>query len=288
MARLGKRDIWRVVIYSVVSLFALSILLPIWNILVISFSTQKAYLTSRFHVIPTSIAFSEYERAFYSMGVISHSLIVSTEVTAFGTCLSMLLTTCGAFALSKKDLPGRAILFRFILFTMFFNGGLVPFYLLVTSLHLQDTILALTLPTALSAFNLVLVKNYFVSLPPSLEEAARIDGYNDVQILTRIILPIAKPVIAAVSLFYAAYYWNDYFMATLFINSPRMRPFQVVLREMIIQNQRLAEVGIHTVGTNTEQFKMAGIIIGIIPMIVVYPFIQKYFSKGVLLGATRD
>lgn len=275
-------------IYTFLTFFALIILIPVWHIFVISTSSPTVYITDQYHLIPKSFSLAEYKRAFHSIGGIARALLISVETTVLGTALSMFLTCCGAYTLSKKDLPGRSILFRILVFTMFFSGGLVPFYILVRNLKLNDTILALTLPVAISTYNLIIMKNYFTGLPVSLEESAKIDGYNDIQILYKIIIPISKPVIAAISLFYAVGYWNDYFMATLFISSNKMFPLQIVFRQMIIQNMVLAQVGVQTVGSNPEQFKMACIIIGIIPVLCVYPFVQKYFTKGIMLGAVKE
>ena len=275
-------------IYTFLTFFALIILIPVWHIFVISTSSPTVYITDQYHLIPKSFSLAEYKRAFHSIGGIARALLISVETTVLGTALSMFLTCCGAYTLSKKDLPGRSILFRIVVFTMFFSGALVPFYILVRNLKLNDTILALTLPVAISTYNLIIMKNYFTGLPVSLEESAKIDGYNDIQILYKIIIPISKPVIAAISLFYAVGYWNDYFMATLFISSNKMFPLQIVLRQMIIQNMVLAQVGVQTVGSNPEQFKMACIIIGIIPVLCVYPFVQKYFTKGIMLGAVKE
>lgn len=275
------------VIYLFLTLFMLAVFVPIWNILVISISTEAVYMTDQYHLIPKSFSLNEYKRAFYSIGGIVRALSISVKVTVLGTVLSMFLTSCGAYALSKKNLPGQKVLFKILVFTMFFNGGLVPFYMLVQSLKITDTIFALILPVALSTYNLIIMKNYFSGLPESLEEAAKIDGYNDIQILFKIIIPISKPVFAAISLFYGVAYWNDYFLSTLFISSNDMFPLQIMLRQMIIQNLVLAQVGVQTSGSNMEQFKMACIIIGMIPVLAVYPFVQKYFTQGIMLGAVK-
>lgn len=282
-----KFGIADILIYLVLILFSLAILLPMWHIFVISTSSPDVYLRDTYHLVPKSFSLNEYKRAFSSLGGIINSLFVSIKVTGLGTALSMLLTSMGAYVLSKKGLPGRNFLFKILVFTMFFSGGLVPFYVLVKNLHLDDTIFALTIPLAISTYNLIIMKNYFASLPESLEEAAKIDGYNDVQILFKIIIPVSKPVFAAVSLFYGVAYWNDYFMATLFISSNNMYPLQVVLRQMIIQNLVMAQVGVATVASNPEQFKMACIIIGIIPVLIIYPFVQNSFSKGIMMGAVK-
>lgn len=282
-----KFGIADILIYLVLIIFSLAILLPMWHIFVISTSSPEVYLRDTYHLVPKSFSLDEYKRAFSSLGGIINSLFVSIKVTGLGTALSMLLTSMGAYVLSKKGLPGRNFLFKILVFTMFFSGGLVPFYVLVKNLHLDDTIFALTIPLAISTYNLIIMKNYFTSLPESLEEAAKIDGYNDVQILFKIIIPVSKPVFAAVSLFYGVAYWNDYFMATLFISSNNMYPLQVVLRQMIIQNLVMAQVGVATVASNPEQFKMACIIIGIIPVLIIYPFVQNSFSKGIMMGAVK-
>ena len=194
----------------------------------------------------------------------------------------------GGYALSKDGLPGRNIIFRLFIFTMFFSGGLVPGYILVRGLHLDNTIWALTLPMAISTYNLILMKNYFTSINPSLEEAAKIDGYNDIQILLKIVLPMSKPVIAAISLFYAVTYWNDYFSAILYSSKEELIPFQIYLRNLIIVNAAANKVGISTGPSAYEQFKMAVVIIGIVPIVLVYPFVQKYFTKGIILGAVKE
>lgn len=284
----SKVNLFDIINYTLLIAFAITIIIPMWNILVISFSTYKSYVSSPYHLIPTSFTLKEYQRAFLSTREMLMSLWASIRITGLGTLISMILTTMGGYALSKNSLPGRKFIFRMIIFTMFFGGGLAPFYILVKKLNLTDTIWALTLPGAISTYNLILMKNYFTTIPPSLEEAAKIDGYNDIQILFKVILPISKPVLAAIALFYAVGYWNDYFNAILFINKQELIPFQLYLRDLIIQNATAAQIGVRTGPTVYEQFKMAVIIIGIIPVVLIYPFVQKYFTKGVLLGAVKE
>ncbi len=283
-----KIDAFDIFNYTLLIAFALIIFIPFWNIFVISISSYKAYLSDPYHLIPWQISLNEYKRALMQSRELLISLWATVRITGLGTFISMLLTTMGGYAMSKSTLPGRNIIFRFFIFTMFFSGGLVPFYVLVKKLKLSDTIFALTIPGAISTYNLILMKNYFTTLPRSLEEAAKIDGYNDIQILFRIILPISKPVLAAISLFYAVGYWNDYFSAMLFISSNDLMPFQIYLRNLIIENVTAARIGVQTGPSAYEQFKMAVIIIGIIPVLSVYPFIQKYFTKGILLGSVKE
>lgn len=283
-----KANLFDLLLYTFLAVYLIVVLLPIWHIFVISTSTYKAYATGLFHLIPASFTLEPYAYAFHKGGGILRSLTVTTEVVLFGTALSMFLTTAGAYALSKKFLPGRKIIFNLILFTMFFNGGLVPFYILVMKLNFQNTILAMTVPVALSTFNMIIMKNYFLSIPESLEESARIDGYNEIQILMKIVIPVSKPVMSAIALFYGVAYWGDYFLGILFVTTNKMYPFQVVLRQMIIQNFVLSRVGVSGSFQNQEQFKMACIIIGIIPVLLIYPYLQKYFAKGIMLGAVKE
>ncbi len=269
-------------------LVGLVIFIPMWYIFVISTSTYAAYIRDPFHLIPTSFTLQEYARAVLKTKEMLTALWASVRITVTGTVISMMLTILGGYALSKDGLPGRKILFRIFIFTMFFGGGLAPTYILITKLHMTNTIWALTIPGAISTYNMILMKNFFTSIPSSLEEAAKIDGYNDLQILFRIVLPLSKPVLAAISLFYAVGYWNDYFGALLYSSSQDLMPFQIYLRNLIIVNSAAMRAGVQTGPSAQEQFKMAVIIIGIIPVAVIYPFVQKYFTQGIVLGAVKE
>ena len=186
----------------VMNLLAAMVIVPMWYIFVISTSTYAGYISDPYHLIPYTFTLEHYARAFTQTKELLRSLWVTIRVTVIGTLLSMLLTTAGGYALSKDELPGRDILFFFIILTMFFSGGLVPYYIVVRKLGLNNTLWSMILPVMMSSYNLILMKNYFLTLPPSLEEAARIDGYQDIQILFKIVLPISTPVLAAIALFY--------------------------------------------------------------------------------------
>lgn len=280
-----KRSVTDIVVMGAFLLLTLLILLPLWYVLVISLSTAKSYAMDPLHLWPHAISLAQYKMVFTNAEVM-RSFGVSLMVTLSGTVVSMLLSIMGGYSLSKKGMPGRRFLLTMIVITMFFSGGLVPYYLLVRNLGLNNTFFALILPMAINSFNLIILKNHFVSFPLSLEESAKLDGYNDVQILVRIVIPLSMPVIATIALFYAVGYWNDYFQATLFISSNKMYPMQVVLRQMIIQQ---SVVGIHGMnGQTIEQFKMACVVVGILPMLAMYPFIQRFFSKGVMIGAIKE
>ncbi len=264
------------------------IIAPFWYVFVISISTYSEYISNPYHIIPREVTFANYARALTQTGALLRSLGVSVFVTGVGVAISMVLSIIGGYALSKDELPGRDALFVFFIITMFFSGGLVPFYIVVRNLGLNNSIWSMILPSAMSTYNMILMKNYFTSIPVSLEEAARIDGYNDVQILFKVVLPISMPVIAAVSLFYGVTYWNSYFNAYLFISSSNLWPFQMYLRDLTIDNAAAARSGAHAGPQIQEAFKMAVVYIGIIPIVIVYPFLQKYFAAGVMLGAVKE
>lgn len=283
-----KRTAFDVFNTLLMSLIALIILLPFWHILVISFSTYQAYLASTYHLLPTQITFDNYARALSKGGETLRSLGVSTAVTGMGVILSMLLTTVGGYAMSKDNMPGRTPIFVFFIITMFFTGGTVPFYIIMTKLGLRNNLGAMILPMAINTYNLILMKNFFLGIPESLEEAAQIDGYNDLQILFRIVLPISTPVLAAVALFYGVAYWNSYFNAYLLVTTSKLWPFQMYLRQLTLVNVSAARAGATSGPMIYESYKMAIVFIGIVPVLLIYPFVQKYFATGVMLGAVKE
>jgi putative aldouronate transport system permease protein len=204
----------------------------------------------------------------------------------------MFLSIAGAYALSKKRVMGRNIMLGLILFTMLFSGGLIPVYLTVSGLGLVNSIWAMILPTAISAYYLIIMKNYFISLPPSMEEAAKIDGANEITVLIRIILPISLPFMATFALFYAVERWNEWYNSMLYINERTLAPLQIYLREVLISmstqltSQAQAIVGAKKVFTTSIQ--MATIVVSAAPIICVYPFVQKYFVKGIMVGGLKE
>lgn len=288
MNRFGKKTWFDYLNILFMLLLIATIVVPLWYIFVISTSTYKGYISDPYHLTITSFTLEHYARAFMETKELLRSLWVTIKVTAIGTALSMLLTTAGGYAMSKDDLPGRNVIFFFFILTMFFSGGLVPYYIVVRSLKLNNTMWAMILPVMLSTYNLILMKNFFTTIPQSLEEAARIDGYQDIQILFKIVLPISTPVLAAISLFYGVGYWNGYFEAYLFISSAKLWPFQMYLRDLTLVNASAARAGATSGPIIQESFKMAIVIIGIIPVLVIYPFVQKYFTTGIMLGAVKE
>jgi putative aldouronate transport system permease protein len=212
-------------------------------------------------------------------------------VTAVGTVLGTLLTAMTAYPLSKSRLRGGKVLMLLVLFTMIFNAGMIPNYLLIRNLNLYDSRWALILPLLLSAYNCIIMKTFFLSIPDSLEESARIDGANDIRIFFSIIIPLSKATIASIALFTAVMYWNDYFSTVLYIKETDKWSLQAVLRNMLTNTQQaMQSAGVNVraqTNTNAETIKAASIVVATVPILVVYPFAQKYFVKGVMIGGVK-
>lgn len=208
-----------------------------------------------------------------------------------GTLINLFLTTLGAYALSRNHLYFKKSISLFIIFTMFFSGGLIPLYLQVQAYGLIDSRLALLLPGAISAFNLIIMRTGFESVPASLEESARLDGANDWQICFRIVFPLSLPVVAVITLYYAVYHWNAWYHAMLFLKTRDLYPLQLILREILVSNQTEAMVGSAESGSKEalgEAIKYAAIIVSILPVVCLYPFLQRYFIKGIMIGAVKE
>jgi putative aldouronate transport system permease protein len=211
---------------------------------------------------------------------------------AFGTTYQVLMTSLGAYVLSRKRVLWKSAIMFVIVFTMFFNGGLIPFYLQIRGLGLRNSLVGLVLPFSINAYNLIIMRTSFQAIPDSLEESAKIDGANHWTILFRIILPLSLPVLAVMFLYHGVDIWNGWFWATLLINERGKYPLQVILREILIQSDPSAmgsggsQSGADVVGIS-ETVKFATIIVSTVPILLVYPFLQKYFAKGVLIGALK-
>lgn len=283
-----KRKKWSaadLVILVMLSLLALVMIYPFYNVLVVSLS---AHHNPGLNLFPDPIDFGAYREVFRT-GVVPKGLLVSLLVTAGGLLYNMTLSVTMGYALSRKNYPGRKFFLYFVLVTMFFSGGTIPYYLTVRSLGLVDSILSMILPMGINTFNMILLKNYFGSISPGLEESARIDGANDIVILFRIILPVSAPIIATVALFYAVERWNEYYASILFIRSVEKRPLQAILRDMLV-NMEINTPGMDVASKRPvygDALRMATIMITSVPILAVYPFVQKYFTKGIMLGSVK-
>jgi len=276
--------------YLFLSLFALACILPFIYVFAGSFASDVELTRRAFFLIPQTFTTAAYEYIF-STATIVRSIGVSIYVTTVGTLINLFFTVTMAYALSKRHLAGRNFVLNLVVFSMLFSGGMIPTYLLVRELHLLDTYWALMLPGAISAFNLIIVKNFFQEFPTELEEAARIDGCSDLGVLWRIVLPLSAPVLATFTLFYAVGHWNNFYSALLYINEPAKWPLQVVLRQIVMLSQ-MAAGDLNAMDPNFEKppdqsIKLAVIVVGTLPILLVYPFLQRHFAKGVLLGSVK-
>lgn len=277
--------------YTFFVLVALMMLFPLWNVIVVSLTDYRDYVADPLMLFPKKISLEAYQYIFANDDLIT-SLKVTVLITLSGTLSSMLFSIAGAYALSKRRMPGRNLFLTLILVTMFFNGGIVPNFLLIKDLGIYDTLWSLILPTMINTWYLIIMKNYFAGLPEALEESARIDGANDLHILFRIILPISMPIIATFTLFYGVDHWNEWWNAMMYINDTRKYPLQLVLRNLIVKNFSSASMATAYAQDSAEfvakeNIKMATAVVAIVPITLVYPFLQKYFVKGIVLGAVK-
>lgn len=271
----------------------LAVLFPMWSILVTSLASRETIdLVGGMVVIPREFDPSAYVIIF-SGGQVSRAVGVSLVVTFLGTAISLLLTVLAAYGLSRPgSLFHRQLLFYFLI-TFLIYPGLVPAYLVVTGLGLKDNLLSLILPTAISVFNLVVVRSFFMNIPKELLESARIDGASEWGVLFRIVLPLSRAVIAVVGLFYAVGYWNAYFNAVLYIDDGDLWPIQRVLQSYILagQSPNVGGAAVSLPGVSayppTLAVKMAVVVVTILPAIIIYPFVQRNFTKGVMVGAVK-
>lgn len=276
--------------YFFLGLFAVAAVLPFIYVISGSFATDAELTKRAVFLIPETFSIAAYEFIF-STNTIMKSIGVSMYVTVFGTVVNLFFTVTMAYPLARRGLMGRNTVLNLVVFSMLFGGGMIPTYLVIRELSLLDSYWALILPGAISAFNLIIVKNFFQELPPGLEEAAKIDGCTELGLLWRIVLPLSKPVLATFTLFYAVGHWNDFFAALLYINDPGKWPLQVLLRQIVLLSQAAAgdlnAMDPNFVKPPDQSIKMAVIVVGTVPILLVYPFLQKHFAKGVLIGSIK-
>lgn len=277
-----------VVIYILLTLIAVIMVIPFIYVIAASFATEAEIQTRPIFFIPDSPTLDAYARIFdmNDMGTrVFHSLLISVCVTAIGTFINLFFTTTMAYGLSRSNLIGKKPLLNMVLFTMVFGGGMIPLFLVVKGLGMYDTYSALILPGAISAYNMIIVRNFFMELPRELEEAASIDGCGDIGIFIKIALPLSLPCLATFGLFYAVGHWNNYFGALLYLEDSTKFPFQLVLRNIVMQTAETQTDPNALIPEDT--LKMAVIVIGTVPILIVYPFLQKHFAAGVMVGAVK-
>lgn len=290
MARvLGKRPgdvLMDVVIYTFLFVVAAATVIPFLQVATISVSPSHVANSYGLHIFPRQLTFEGY-RAVFRHGLIWRSYLNTIVRTVTATGLSVALLILGGYPLSKPNLPHRRFWTAFIVFTMYFQGGIIPDFLLVNWLGLRDSLWALILPRAVYAFNLIIVRNFFMALPDEIEESARIDGAKELTILLRIVIPLSMPVLATVTLWSAVYQWNQWFDCMIYIQTQTKFVLQYVLRLVLIEGQQEYVPASGSEYVNTDTMKMATLMVAVIPIILTYPFLQKYFVKGVLIGSVK-
>lgn len=280
------------VIKWIIMLFIIVITVyPMYYVLVCSFSDGNQLIGSRgLMLFPKGFSLESYKAVIKNPNIFT-GYKVTLLVVVLGTTLSILATSIGAFVATRKDFKFGKILALMMVFTMYFGGGMIPTYLVVSNtLNLSDSLFALILPSMISVYNLLIMKSNFEALPPSLTEAAKIDGANDIRILFQIIMPLSKSVIAVMVLFYGVAYWNAWFDAMMYIKSRELFPLQLILREILVSNDTSSMGVSGGVGEQYmigESIKYATIVVATVPVLCIYPFVQKYFVKGMLIGAVK-
>ncbi len=265
----------------------LAVAYPLVGVIGTSFASQTDIIKSSGLVLWPDHPTLDAYRTIFTGGVVTRALIVSVGITVFGTLASLLVTVGMAYGLSRRDVTGSRFILMTALFTMLFNAGIIPNFLLVKGLGLYDTYAALVMPTLVSAFNLVVLRSFFMNLPEELYDAAKVDGAGDLRILVRIVLPLSKAVLAVISLFYAVTYWNAFFNSLLYLNDSDKWPLPMVLRTYVLQGQSLNAASAGEVLAPQQAVQMAVLVIAVVPILCVYPFLQRYFTKGVLTGAVK-
>jgi ABC-type glycerol-3-phosphate transport system permease component len=279
----------RVAKFVLLACLAFTMLFPFVYVVAVSFSSYRDVLGGGLILFPAHPTLEAYQRILEG-GIVTRALWVSLGVTFVGTCVNMLLTVTMAYGLTRPSVPGSRLILALVLLTLLFSAGIIPNYLLVKQAGLLNSYGSLILPGAISAFNLVVVRQFFMGLPPELLESARIDGANDLWILLRIVLPLSKPVLAVVALFYGVAQWNEFFAATLYLNDADKWPIQLVLRQYVLQGSQMTAF-ITMDPTHAppppQTIQMAVVVVATVPILIVYPFLQRYFTRGVLSGAIK-
>ena len=275
-----------VIICVILVIYAILIIFPFWNAFVISISSEAAYLHSDLLLWPTELDLTSYQKVFQDSGLWS-GFGITCILLVFGTFYQLFFTVITGYALSRHGWAGRNLVMNMIIVTMFFGGGLIPYYYLIRDLGMMNSIWVMIIPGAIDTFNMLLMRNYFNSLPVEMEESAKIDGANDIVIFGKIFLPLSLPMLATIGLFFAVGNWNSWYNAMLFIPDKReIWPLQMVLRNMITKVSSNIESPEATTAFS-QGMTMASIFFTIVPMMCFYPFLQRFFVKGIVVGAIK-
>lgn len=287
-----RKDPLEIIAYVILTLFGLVIAVPFWNVLVVSITGQAEYLRAGgLLLFPREPTLDSFSRLFKN-GLLWTGYRSTLTVVAIGLPINVLLTFCIAYGLSCKGWPGRKLVFTLVLITMIFNGGIVPMYLQMKSMKLLDSLWSVILAGGLNTFYVIITKNFIDSLPESLMESARLDGANEWTVLFKIVIPLSKPILATIVLFYAVDRWNEWYNSMIFLTSPSKFTLQLVLRNIVINSEMqgaAATSGAVSASGSTFSMgiKMCAVIMTMLPIMCVYPFLQKHFAKGIMLGAIK-
>ena len=285
-------------VYHYVALAILAVIIvcfiyPLWYVILASISDPRKMVQTTFAIQPVNFQLGSYEMVFENERLI-RSLFVSVFYTVTGTIINVVMTVLAAWPLSRKQLKGRKVIMLLITFTMYFGGGLIPSYLLVSSLGMVDTIWAILIPGALSTYNMIIMRTYFInSIPGDLEDAAMVDGCTNFRFLLQVVLPLSAPIMVVIALYYGVGRWNDFFSAMIYLNNQKLWPMQLVLREILLQNDFSSTNLMFTDFNQSEHMikvfgmKYAVIVFATLPIMIIYPMCQKFFAKGVMVGSLK-
>ena len=280
--RIGPLDI---VIFVILLLFALAIIFPFYYLFIVSITPTEIYANNPVLLYTPKITFEAYENVFTN-SAIWNGFGITMILLVGGTAYQLFFTVITGYAMSRQGWLGKNFVMNMILVTMFFGGGLIPYYILIKTLGMLDTIWVMIIPGAIDTFNMLLMRNYFASLPKELEESAKVDGANDIQIFVKIFLPLSLPMLATVGLFFAVGNWNSWYNGMIFNHSQNIKTLQQVLQDIIVTKSSIIP-NPHPDKVNEESLKMAAIFFTILPMMCFYPFLQRYFVKGIVVGAIK-
>ncbi|HTG68193.1 MAG TPA: carbohydrate ABC transporter permease [Candidatus Udaeobacter sp.] len=273
------------IVYVILGICGLAAILPMLYVISVSITPFGEVLRNGgFILFPREITFTAY-RTLLTESNIPKAFQITVLITVIGTAVNLILTGLMAYPLSRKNLPARKFFLLMIVFTLLFSGGIIPTYLVVKSMGLLDSIWAMILPNAVWSFNVLIMKSFFEGLPEELFESARMDGAKEFRILLQIVIPLSIPVLLTVGLFYLVGHWNEFFQAIFYVTDRTLFPLQVIVREILMQSQQPLENAENMMPTQTMQ--MASVMIASLPIIVIYPFLQKHFTKGMLLGSIK-
>lgn len=277
--------------YVFLAIVAFLVIYPLIFVLSASLSNPQSVISGDMWLWPKEFTLDAYEKVFQNKDIIN-GFINTLKYTVFGTILNVVMTILAAYPLSRRDLKGRGFIMAFIVFTIFFSGGLIPTYLLIRDLGMLNTFWVMIIPNAVAVWNIIIMRTFFQSIPHELEESAMIDGAGNFRILWSVVLPLSLPVIAVMVLFYSVGHWNSYFQALIYLQDQEKFPLQLILRQILIQGQtddmiKATSESFLTQQLSVEGLKYAVLIVVNLPMLMLYPFLQRYFVKGVMIGSLK-